>query len=246
MKPVSFDFVQARKSCRGIADRDGGERRAQLVAGCQSLGPMLNLRLATPRMLIDLTGIPELTRIEDDRDSVTIGACVTHSLHRGRAAARPRHRYAGAGCAQHRLSRSTQPRNDGRKLLSCRPGRGLGFDPVCFRRRVHCILPITAARRIPADQFIPGAYENALMPGEILEAIKIPRLSECGRCGYYKVCRKAGDFASALGAILYDPEREPLPRRDRCNARKTDRHSRMRNTDERRIALLTRTPCSHC
>jgi carbon-monoxide dehydrogenase medium subunit len=46
-----------------------------------------------------------------------------------------------------------------------------------------------------------------LMPGEILEAIKTPRLSGCGRCGYYKVCRKAGDFASALGAILYDPER---------------------------------------
>jgi carbon-monoxide dehydrogenase medium subunit len=60
-------------------------------------------------------------------------------------------------------------------------------------------------RRIAADQFILGAYENALAPGEILEAIRIPRLPEGAACGYYKVCRKAGEFASALGAVIHDP-----------------------------------------
>jgi aerobic carbon-monoxide dehydrogenase medium subunit len=49
----------------------------RVVAGAQSLGPMLNLRLAQPRTLIDVTGIPELTRISDDADAVMLGACVT-------------------------------------------------------------------------------------------------------------------------------------------------------------------------
>ena len=62
------------------------------------------------------------------------------------------------------------------------------------------------SRRIAADQFITGCLSRTrLQPGEILEAIKIPRLSEVRRCGYYKVCRKAGEFASALGAVIHDP-----------------------------------------
>ena len=60
---------------------------------------------------------------------------------------------------------------------------------------------------MPADQFILGAYENALAPDELLEAIRIPRLSPRGRWGYYKICRKVGEFALAIGAILNDPDR---------------------------------------
>ena len=77
MKPAPFELVRPAtlvEASRLLAENNGS---ARLVAGCQSLGPMLNLRLATPRVLIDLTGIPELTKIEDGRDSVTVGACVT-------------------------------------------------------------------------------------------------------------------------------------------------------------------------
>src|SRR5262249_22205089 len=63
-------------------------------------------------------------------------------------------------------------------------------------------------RRLPADQFIVGPYETVLAAGEMLKAIRIPRLSPRGRCGYYKVCRKVGEFALAIGALVHDPERE--------------------------------------
>ncbi len=65
MKPAAFDFVRATsmaEATRLLAEANGA---ARLVAGAQSLGPMLNLRLAQPRLLIDITGIAELTRIED-------------------------------------------------------------------------------------------------------------------------------------------------------------------------------------
>jgi carbon-monoxide dehydrogenase medium subunit len=64
------------------------------------------------------------------------------------------------------------------------------------------------ARRVPIDQFVTGAFEVMLEPGELLQAIRIPRPSRAARCGYYKVCRKAGEFALASGAVLLDGERD--------------------------------------
>ncbi|MGZ5897404.1 MAG: FAD binding domain-containing protein, partial [Xanthobacteraceae bacterium] len=77
MKPAVFDFVRATsiaEATRLLAEANGA---ARLVAGAQSLGPMLNLRLTQPRILIDVTRIPELPRIEDGHETVTIGACGT-------------------------------------------------------------------------------------------------------------------------------------------------------------------------
>ena len=77
MKPAAFDYARAgslREAATMLAQADG---TAKLVAGCQSLGPMLNLRLAQPRLLLDITGVPELTRAEDGAESIIIGACVT-------------------------------------------------------------------------------------------------------------------------------------------------------------------------
>src|SRR6202011_1815127 len=64
------------------------------------------------------------------------------------------------------------------------------------------------ARRGPMDQLVTGAFEASLEPVELLQAIRIPRPSRAARCGYYKVCRKAGEFALASGAVLLDGERE--------------------------------------
>jgi carbon-monoxide dehydrogenase medium subunit len=52
-----------------------------------------------------------------------------------------------------------------------------------------------------------GVFEVALDPGEIVEAVRIPRLSRGARWGFYKMCRKTGEMAQAIGAILHDPER---------------------------------------
>jgi len=194
------------EASRLLAEGNGG---ARLVAGCQSLGPMLNLRLATPRVLIDLTGIAEVTRIEDGPDSVTIGACVTTAyVEDGRL--------PGRGIdALARIARAIAYR-----AVRNRGTIGGSFchaDPAADWVSTLCVLDAECIvysngkqRRIAADQFILGAYENALASGEILEAIRIPRLPEGASCGYYKVCRKAGEFASALAAVVHDPSRDRL------------------------------------
>ncbi|MEA2967408.1 MAG: aerobic carbon-monoxide dehydrogenase medium subunit [Alphaproteobacteria bacterium] len=77
MKPAIFEFVRARtlsEATKILLESDGA---ARVVAGAQSLGPMLNLRLVQPRILVDVTGIAELTEIDDRADAVTLGACIT-------------------------------------------------------------------------------------------------------------------------------------------------------------------------
>src|SRR5262245_16839652 len=76
MKPVAFDLV--RPASVGEAANLLGEG-AKLIAGAQSLGPMLNLRLVQPRLLVDITGIPAMSEVAEDADAVTLGACVTHA-----------------------------------------------------------------------------------------------------------------------------------------------------------------------
>src|SRR4029453_17885007 len=61
--------------------------------------------------------------------------------------------------------------------------------------------------RLLVERFVTGAFEVSLAPGELLQSIHIPRPSRAAACGYYKVCRKAGEFALASGAVVLDPER---------------------------------------
>jgi len=209
VKPAPFDFVRPAtlaEASRLLAEGNGS---ARLVAGCQSLGPMLNLRLATPRILIDLTGIPELIRIEDGPDSVTIGACVTTAnIEDGRLPGRGID--ALARIARNIAYRAVRNRGTiGGSFCHADPAADW-VSTLCVFNAECIVYSSGKQRRIAADQFILAAYENALAPAEILEAIRIPRLPDGAACGYYKVCRKAGEFASALGVVIHDPSRERL------------------------------------
>jgi carbon-monoxide dehydrogenase medium subunit len=206
MKPAVFDFVRATsiaEATRVLAEAPG---EARLVAGAQSLGPMLNLRLAQPRILVDITGIPELIRIENDSDAVTIGACVTTANIEDRRLP-GRGLDALAAVAAHIAYRAVRNRGTiGGSLCHADPAADW-ISLLCVLAAECIIAGPVGKRRISAEAFVVGAYENALGAGEMLEAIHVPRLSARGRCGYYKVCRKAGEFALAIGAIMIDPDR---------------------------------------
>jgi carbon-monoxide dehydrogenase medium subunit len=178
----------------------------KLLAGGQSLGPMLNLRLAQPDLLVDITAVPELLRIETDGDGLLIGACVTHAdIEDGRVpdptgGALP----AVAGAIAYRAVRNRG--TIGGSLAHADPAAdwisalaALGADAVVRGR--------AGQRRLPVEQFMAGVFEPALESDELLEAIRVPRLSPGRRWGFYKFCRKAGEFAHAIGAVLFDPER---------------------------------------
>jgi carbon-monoxide dehydrogenase medium subunit len=62
-------------------------------------------------------------------------------------------------------------------------------------------------RTIAVDGLMTGVFEVALEPGELIEAVRIPRLSRDARWGFHKIARKTGEMAQAIGAVVHDPAR---------------------------------------
>jgi aerobic carbon-monoxide dehydrogenase medium subunit len=209
MKPAAFEFVRAgsiAEATRLLAETNG---TARVVAGAQSLGPMLNLRLVQPCLLIDVTGVPDLTRVEDTADALTIGACITTANIEDQCLPL-RGLEALPSIAMHIAYRAVRNRGTiGGSVCHADPAADW-VSALCALGAECLIAGPTGVRRMPVEQFVSGAYETALVSGEILEAIRLPRLSANGRLGYCKVCRKAGEFAFAIGAVLNDPERGQL------------------------------------
>jgi aerobic carbon-monoxide dehydrogenase medium subunit len=207
MKPARFDFARARSLGEAATILRQASGSAKVIAGGQSLGPMLNLRLVRPSILVDITPIPELTHIEEDTDGLIIGACITTSdIEDGRVRMDrlPVLATVAAGIAYRAV------RNRGTIGGSiCHADPSGDWLPVLCVLAAECIVTDgKQTRRVPVDQFVAGAFEVRLETAELLQAIRIPRPSSSARCGYYKVCRKAGEFALASGAVLLDRERE--------------------------------------
>jgi carbon-monoxide dehydrogenase medium subunit len=207
MKPAHFEFARAASLGQAAAilcEANGG---AKAVAGGQSLGPMLNLRLVQPSVLVDITAIPEMTRVEEDAEGITIGACVTTSdIEDGRVRMEelPILSTIAAGVAYRAV------RNRGTIGGSiCHADPAGDWLPALCAVGAECLVSDGRhVRRVPVEQFVVGAFEVTLQQGELLQAIRIPRPSRTARCGYYKVCRKAGEFALASCAVLFDREQD--------------------------------------
>jgi aerobic carbon-monoxide dehydrogenase medium subunit len=207
VKPAKFEFARARSLGEAATILRQASGTAKVIAGGQSLGPMLNLRLVRPSVLLDITGIPELTHIEEDADGVIIGACVTTSdVEDGRA------RVDGlpilASVAASIAYRAVRNRGTvGGSLCHADPAGD--WLPVLCALAAECVVTDgSRARRVPVERFVTGAFEVMLEPAELLQGIRIPRPSRAARCAYYKVCRKAGEFALASAAVLFDGERD--------------------------------------
>src|SRR5271154_2778256 len=86
MKAANFRYVRPASLADALRVLDSEGPAAKLIAGGQSLGPMLNLRLVQPPSLIDISALPELRRASGEGDELVLGACVPHAdLEDGRA-----------------------------------------------------------------------------------------------------------------------------------------------------------------
>jgi carbon-monoxide dehydrogenase medium subunit len=204
MKPAPFNYERPRDIASALAVMAGAEGTVKIIAGGQSLGPMLNLRLVAPDTILDITGIAELKRADVDRNELTLGACVTHAdiedgrvpdVTRGamqRVAANIAYRAVrNRGTVGGSLSHA-DPSADWVSSLTA-----LGAS-LSLRSRV-------GTRRVAMKDFILGALESVIEPGEMLEAVHVPVMSASSRWGYVKSCRKTGEFAHAIGAVMIDP-----------------------------------------
>ena len=206
MKAASFDYVRpsgVEEACRLLAEFDG---RAKVLAGGQSLGPMLNLRLVRPDVVVDVTALSELKGVEDGRDNVLIGACVTTANVEDGRVPDP----AGgalADVARHIAYRAVRNRGTvGGSLVHADPSADWVSCLAAFGATARVAGP-NGRRQVPIERFVTAPFEVDLGPGELLVAVRVPRLGPGARFGFYKFCRRTGEFAEAIGVVLCDPAR---------------------------------------
>lgn len=206
MKPVNFDYQRPRHLDDAIGLLADQGALTKVLAGGQSLGPMLNLRLVQPDLIIDITALEQLKRAEKSGDDLVLGACVTHAdIEDGRVpdVTNGAMRSVAGGIAYRAVrNRGTiggsltnaDPSADWVSALSA-----LGAEAVMHGAG--------GSRTLAVEDFVVGALETALGANELLEAIRIPAQSASAQWGYYKVCRKTGEYAHAIGAVLLDRPR---------------------------------------
>jgi aerobic carbon-monoxide dehydrogenase medium subunit len=205
MKPAAFTLEQP-SSAPQLAALLAQSGESRIMAGGQSLGPMLNLRVAQPSHVVSIARVPELVAAEETSDAVIIGACVTHA-----AIADGRVPDIGKGIlpevAQGIAYRAVRNRGTiGGSLCHADPAA----DWLCTLTALGAaVLTLRAdgGRAIPLTSFVIGPFRNALQAGEVVQAVRIPKVSGQAHWGYYKACRKPGEFAHAMAAVLLDPGR---------------------------------------
>ncbi len=180
---------------------------ATILAGGQSLMPILAFRLAAPRLLVDLKKVPGLNAIEADGDGVRLGANVRWCdilASTTLSAAHPLLVEAVGHVAHYQI------RNRGRvggSLAYADPAAELpGIAVTCDAEIV--IAGRAGERIVGAADFFLGALTTSLEPGEIITELRLPRWPE-GRCwAFLEFARRRGDFALAGTAIYYDVDAE--------------------------------------
>lgn len=201
MKPAPFDLARPANLADAIAALAQGGPDARVLAGGQSLGPMLNLRVSQPKLLVQVNHLRELAGVGEDAGAITLGACVTHAaIAAGRTpdvAGGVLARVAGGIAYQAVRNRGTI----GGSLCHADPAADWVSVLTALDSEV-VLQSASAVRRMPVAAFVTGAFATALAPGEILTALRIPRPPPDAHWGYVKATRKPGEFAHAMAAAL--------------------------------------------
>jgi aerobic carbon-monoxide dehydrogenase medium subunit len=192
MFPSSFDYVAAHSVDEAVAAKGEGGDDARILAGGQSLIPMMKMRLASPTRLVDINRIPGLDRLDRSNGSLRVGALVRHAdivrseLSFGAVASAapwisdPLVRNLGTLCGS---VAHCDPEGDWNSVLLA-----TGADVVARGP--------TGERTIAIDDFIVDFFANALDADEIVTEVRV-RIP-LGRSGgsYQKLERKVGDYAT--------------------------------------------------
>jgi carbon-monoxide dehydrogenase medium subunit len=201
MIPGKFDYVRPSSVNEAVGALQNGGDDAKVIAGGQSLLPLLRLRFANPDLLVDVGGIAELSGVADHGDSLVIGSRTTHyeltkdaliAAHCGLIAeaagtvADPavRHRGTLGGSVAH-----GDPAGDLPAVVLALGGTMLASGP-------------TGSREIPASDFFVDYLTTALAPDEILTGVRVPKLGSDWGYRYEKFHRTAQAWAIVGVAAL--------------------------------------------
>jgi carbon-monoxide dehydrogenase medium subunit len=200
VKPPAFDYSAATSVAEAVGLLADSAGAAKLLAGGQSLVPMLNFRLLQPTRLVDINGIPGLSDIQPTDDGgVRIGALTRHRAVETSALIAQRFPVITAAMA-HVAHLAIRNRGTiGGSLSHGDPAAELPLVAVLLDARLTVVGP-TGSRVIAAQDFFQGALSTALDDAEMLTEVALPGLPPRTGWGFEEFARRHGDFAIAAAA----------------------------------------------
>jgi carbon-monoxide dehydrogenase medium subunit len=202
MKPAAFEYVVADSIEMAVAalTQAGGE--GKIIAGGQSLVPMLNFRLLRPAVLVDINRIADLAYVREDAGTVRVGALTRHhQLETSPLIAR--HFPVLTEAMAHVAHLAIRNRGTiGGSLSHADPAAELPMLAMLLDAELR-VVSAAGARMIAARNFFKDALSVDLAESEIVTEIVLPKLPPRTGWGFAEVSRRSGDFAlAAVGVTL--------------------------------------------
>ena len=200
MYPASFEYFAPTTldEALGLLQEHGED--AKVLAGGQSLIPLMKLRFAAPRVIVDINGLSELAQLEQEDGGLRIGALVRHKACERSELLQGR--YGTLGDAAPMIS-DPIVRNLGSvggSLAHADPQGDWGSVMLAMRAEITAQGP-SGTRTIPIDEFFQGPFTTVLEPTEILTEVRIADSGTRAGGSYLKLERKVGDFATVGVAV---------------------------------------------
>jgi carbon-monoxide dehydrogenase medium subunit len=200
VKPARFDYArpQTLAEALDLLARHGED--GSILAGGQSLVPMLNLRMSQPAILIDINAIAGMDAIQSHGDCTVIGGRARHAdvLHSPLLAKTASLLVRAMPFVAHAAIRNRGTL--GGSLALADPAAEMPACAVCLDAGIVA-LSVRGERLIPAGQFFDGLYSTLLEPDELIHRVTYPVLDESWRVEFDEVARRRGDYALAALAL---------------------------------------------
>jgi carbon-monoxide dehydrogenase medium subunit len=203
MKPASFSYHAPTSTDEAVALlAELGPQDGRILAGGQSLVPMMAFRMARPAHLIDINGIAELAKLSVEGEVIRIGACVRHAAFDSDALT------GSTGGLLREVVRNVAHYPIRTRGTFC--GSVANADPAsewcCVVVALDGAVVLRSqrgTRRVPAAEFFRGVMATALQEDELVVAVDLPMLCEGTRTGFVEFSRRKGDFAVAMALAAY-------------------------------------------
>jgi 2-furoyl-CoA dehydrogenase FAD binding subunit len=206
VKPAPFDYVRPESADEALAALARASEDARLLAGGQTLMPMLNMRLLQPALLIDIGGLAREDYLRREAGALTVGAAVTQSMLEERPTLEqevPLLRQALPFVGHY------QTRNRGTVCGSIAHADPSAELPLCLVALEGEVVLRSARRRrtLPASDFFTGMLTTRRQPDEMVEAVRFPLRRSGAGYAFREMAMRHGDFALCAVAVIAEARR---------------------------------------
>ena len=212
MKPAPFEYYAPRSVSEALSLLNEHGYDAKVLAGGQSLVPMMNFRLVQPAVLVDINNIPELATVQADKTSLRLGAMVRHAAVEKDPRVKEKAPLIYESMPQIATAQIRNRGTIGGSLSHADPSAELVVVTTALEAKFK-ILKQGGERVVPASEFFVGLLMTVMEAEELLVEVEIPALPPRTGWSLKEVARRPHDFALAgVAAVL------TLDRKDRCES----------------------------